>query len=67
MSLGYNRKDEFFKHYRYCIDRELERTNFIDESPFSEIPIYRGSRVIEDSFLNKIFGKKESDYRVFND
>ena len=66
MPLGYNRNNQVIKHYRHYINRELERTDYIDERTFSEVPIYRGSRIIDDSFMQKLFGKRESDYRVMN-
>lgn len=61
MELGHNNKDRTCKkHYRYLFDKELEKTDFMDASPFFEIPIHRGRRVTEESFFANLFEKNES-------
>jgi len=36
----------------------------MDESPFEEIPIYRGKKLADDNFMSKIFKKKgETDFQ----
>jgi len=63
LALGYNKKDKTSqKHYRYYIDKELEKSDLIDESPFDTIPIYRGKKASDESFFSKYFTLVE-EYR----
>jgi len=64
MELGHHNKEGTSKkHYRYCLDTELEKSGMTDESPFLQIPIYRGKRIAEENFLSSILGSREADYR----
>jgi len=63
IALGYNKKDNSLqKHYRYLVDKELEKSDLIDESPFLSIPIYRGKKASDESFFSKFFTLVE-EYR----
>ena len=65
MSLGYSNKEGTSKkHYRLFVDTELEKSKHIDATPFLEIPLYRGKKIAEDSFLRGLFGKTEEFHNV---
>lgn len=52
------------RHYRYYLDGPLEDSKYVNESPFSEISIFRGSKVNDDAgFFAKLFGMSEESYR----
>ena len=62
MEIGYDTKDRNEKHYRRFIEKALEKSEYVDESPFDEIAIKRGAQVDDDKLFSKIFGKqKEND------
>jgi hypothetical protein len=64
MELGHHNKEGTSKkHYRYAFDKELEKTGLIDDSPFIEIPIYRGKRVDSESLFKSLLGKSEQGFR----
>ena len=44
------------RHYRYCLNTELEKSKFMDKSTFDEFEIHRGKRVVEDSLFAKLIG-----------
>lgn len=47
------------------LDTPLEKTEYLDSTPFDEIPIKRGSAVDDESIFSKVFGKKTGDeYKV---
>ena len=65
MGLGHNNKDGTLKkHYRLCVDTELEKSEHTDATPFLELPLYRGKKIAENSFLRGIFGKTEEFHNV---
>lgn len=56
LPLGYDNKkvrltNETKKHYRYFIDKELENSPFLKESPFDEFTIMRGQRINKNTLL----------------
>lgn len=43
MQIGYNRSpDDGMMHYRYLIDSELEKAEYIEESPFEQYDVLKG-------------------------
>lgn len=47
MQIGYDRNPgtDKIQHYRLIIDKELEKTDYIDESPFFMFDIIRGQAI----------------------
>lgn len=57
LPLGYDSKTARFtsntkKHYRYYVDKELEKTPFLPETPFDEFIITRGKRINKTTLLS---------------
>mmetsp|Transcript_32447 Transcript_32447/g.29255 ORF Transcript_32447/g.29255 Transcript_32447/m.29255 type:complete len:412 (-) Transcript_32447:1072-2307(-) len=66
IELGYESKTDLTirRHYRYFLDKPLEHSPYVSESPFVQIPIFRGSKVDDDSgFFAKLFGMSEESYK----
>lgn len=67
LPLGYDEKhcrltDSTKKHYRFYLDKELEKSPFLKETPFDEFPIMRGQRLNKNTLLksqNQDNGLKE--------
>ena len=61
MELGYDSRHDanIRKHYRHYLKVPLEESPYMDESPFTEIPIYRGSKLSDDNLLTRMLGKQE--------
>lgn len=63
MQLGYNRKsDDKLMHYRYVCNQELEKTEYIDESPFEKFDITRGQdKGLEDNWMLMLSSNKDKE------
>ncbi len=46
------------RHYRYCLNTELEKSKFMDKSTFDEFEIHRGKRIVEHSLFSKLIGSE---------
>jgi hypothetical protein len=73
LSIGYDKMNEKFektikKHYRYFVDRELEKTDFLDPDLFTEYDIMRGKRFNSEhgSFWNRFFSIDETYHVIKN-
>lgn len=73
LSVGYDKtaekmKENINKHYRYYVDKELEKTDFLDPYLFNEYDIMRGKRfnVNQGHLWERIFFADEA-YHVIND
>jgi len=65
MELGYTKKHEkSTKHYRYILDTDLETGLLDNETPFDEIPLYRGKQIDEDVLIKGILEGKDSHQSV---
>lgn len=45
-------KNQTNKHYRYYINTELEKSGFMNQNLFSQFPIFKGKRFVEEDFLD---------------
>ncbi|OMJ83746.1 hypothetical protein SteCoe_15288 [Stentor coeruleus] len=62
MRLGYEREYvENVLHYRYMVNCELEKTEYIDASPFESYIIRKGLEKDEDSWLTSLFSRKTEE------
>mmetsp|Transcript_269 Transcript_269/g.246 ORF Transcript_269/g.246 Transcript_269/m.246 type:complete len:154 (+) Transcript_269:1201-1662(+) len=67
MALGYEDKKDpkIKKHFRYYVKDSLENIPYIGDAPFSEIDIFRGSKVHKEAnFFRNLFAKEESFKKV---
>lgn len=63
MELGHTIKDKKDpKHYRYYLNKELEKTIIADDSPFDEIGIFRGKQGSEEGFFKSLVSGGSEDY-----
>ena len=67
LSVGYDKatekmKEKINKHYRYYVDKELEKTDFLDDYLFNEYDIMRGKRfnVNQGHFWERLFSLDEA-------
>lgn len=67
LSVGYDKatekmKEKINKHYRYYVDKELEKTDFLDDYLFNEYDIMRGKRfnVDQGNFFENLFSFDEA-------
>mmetsp|Transcript_10569 Transcript_10569/g.9138 ORF Transcript_10569/g.9138 Transcript_10569/m.9138 type:complete len:253 (-) Transcript_10569:792-1550(-) len=61
IELGYdsNKDPKIKKHFRHFIEGPLEESKYLDDPPFVNIPIHRGSSLGTDSIFGNFFKKKE--------
>ena len=53
--MGYDAKNHHTKHYRKYLKDGIEKSQYMDKSPFDEISIYRGKKVKGDQVINAAF------------
>jgi len=66
MELGYESKTDstLYRHFRYYLKTPLEDSIYVDESPFANIPIFRGSKLTEDSnFFMRMIGLQDEPFK----
>lgn len=62
MKLGYNRfEGDKIMHYRFTLDKELEKSGFIENSPFDIFQIKKGVRREEGSWTSFFNSKQKLD------